>query len=114
MSPEFYRLVHVIGALMLFLGLGGVLVGGREGGKAPALYLAMHGIGLVAMLVAGIGFAHKSGLGFPNWMIAKLGCWVVLAAIPILVRKGVLIRSAAIVLVLALGAAAAWLATQPF
>lgn len=114
MSAEFYRLVHVIAVLMLFVGLGGVLAGTRDGGKAPPLYLALHGVGLLAMLIAGIGFAHKSGLGFPNWVIAKIGCWVILAAVPTLVRKGVLQRQVAVLLVVAIGGAAAWLATRPF
>ncbi len=115
MSPEFYRLLHVVGVLMLFLGLGGVLAGTRDGGKTPPLYLALHGLGLLVMLIAGIGFAHKSGLGFPSWMIAKIGCWVLLAALPTLVKKGLLIRTAAIVLVIAIGGAAVWLAqSKPF
>ncbi|MCA8965115.1 MAG: hypothetical protein H6838_08540 [Planctomycetes bacterium] len=115
MSPEFYRLLHVIGVLMLFLGLGGVLAGTRDGGKTPPLYLALHGIGLLVMLIAGIGYAHKSGIGFPSWVIAKIGCWVLLAALPTLVKKGLLIRPAAIALVIAVGAAAVWLAqSKPF
>jgi hypothetical protein len=116
MPPETYRLLHVVGALTLMVGLGGMLAtAGRDGGKPPMLFMALHGIGLLALLVAGIGFAHKSSLGWPNWMLAKIACWVLLAALPILVRRGVLPRGVAALLVIGLGALAAWLArAHPF
>jgi hypothetical protein len=75
MDPKYYQLIHVAAALLVFLGLGGMLTG--QGGKVSAM---LHGIGLLAMLVAGIGFAHKSGYGWPNWMIAKIGCWLLVGA----------------------------------
>ncbi len=115
MSPAFYLFAHVFGALMLLLGLGGILVGSRDAGKLPKLYVALHGVGLLLLLVAGIGYAHKMSWGFPNWMIAKIGCWVVLAAVPTLIKRGILIRTAALLLVLGIGAAAVWLAqAKPF
>jgi hypothetical protein len=116
MPPETYRFLHVFGALLLFLGLGGVFTtGARQGDKPSTLYLALHGIGLLLMLIAGIGFAHKSGLGWPGWMIAKIGCWVLIAAMPVLLRRGILPRTAVLVITLGLGAAAIWLVqTKPF
>jgi hypothetical protein len=83
MSPELYRLLHVTGALMLFLGLGGMLA--SEPGKGSKIYGMLHGIGWLVMLVCGIGFAHKTQLGWPNWMIAKVGILVLLGALPFLV-----------------------------
>src|SRR4030095_8360384 len=116
MPAETYRLLHVVGALMLMVGLGGILAtASRDGSKAPMLFMALHGVGLLTLLVAGIGFAHKSSLGWPNWMLAKIACWVLLAALPILVRRGVLPRGVAALLVIGLGALAAWLArVHPF
>lgn len=116
MSPELYRVLHVVGVLMLFLGLGGVLAaGGKDGGKPAGTYLALHGVGLLVMLVAGIGFVHKTALGWPNWLIAKIGCWLLLGAVPILVRRGALPRVLALLLTLGLGAAAVWLVQmRPF
>jgi|SRR5688572_3574274 hypothetical protein len=108
MSVEIYRVLHVLGVLMLFLGLGGIFA--QEPGKAAKAFLALHGLGLLVMLVAGIGSAHKGGLGWPGWMFAKMACWVVIAALPVLVRRGVVPRALGILLALALGAAAIWLA----
>lgn len=114
MSPELYRVLHVVGVLMLFLGLGGMFA--SEAGKGSKLFSMLHGIGLLLMLVAGIGFAHKSEppLGWPNWLLAKIACWIVVGALPVLVKRGVMPRLAGILLVLAVGAVAIWLAqTKP-
>lgn len=113
MSPELYKLLHVVGVLMLFVGLGGMFA--SDAGKAPKLFAALHGIGLLVMLVAGIGFAHKSGIGWPNWLIAKIACWVLMGALPVLVKKGIVPRVGGVLLALAIGATAAWLAqAKPF
>ncbi len=109
MTPELYRLLHVVGVLLLFLGLGGVL--SHEPGKAPKLSSALHGIGLLVLVVAGVGVMHKSEpkLEWQPWVFAKISVWVLLAALPILVSRGVLPRLFALLLVLGLGAGAAWL-----
>ena len=113
MSPELYRLLHVTGALMLFLGLGGMLA--SEPGKGSKIYGMLHGIGWLVMLVCGIGFAHKTQLGWPNWMIAKIGILVLLGALPFLTKRGVLPRPLAALLVIGLGAAAYYLVqSRPF
>ncbi|MBL8727004.1 MAG: hypothetical protein JNM25_01145 [Planctomycetes bacterium] len=116
MTPETYRLLHVVGVLLVFLGLGGVLAtAGGEGGRSPKLFLMLHGIGLLVMLVCGIGYVHKARLEWQNWLFAKIACWVLIGAIPFLVRRGVVPRVVAVVLVLGLGATAAWLARdKPF
>lgn len=116
MTPELYKLIHVVGVLFLFAGLGGVLAtSGKEGGKPSGLYMAMHGIGLLAMLVAGIGFVHKSGLAWQNWLSAKAGAWLLLAALPFLIRRGIVPRPLGLLLALALGAGAVYLAqVKPF
>lgn len=113
MSPELYRLLHVVGVVMLFLGLGGMFA--SEAGRTPRLFSVLHGVGLLLMLIAGIGFAHKSGLGWPNWMLAKIAIWVLIGALPALIKKGVVPRAGAVLLVLPLAAAAIWLAqAKPF
>lgn len=109
MSVEFYRIAHIVGVLMLFLGTGGMLAQGK-GGKAPAIFAILHGLGLLVMLVAGIGQAHKLGHGWPPWLLLKIGCWVVIAVLPTLYKRGVLARPVALLFALALGGVAIWLA----
>ena len=113
MSPEIYRLLHVVGVLFLFLGLGGSFaVSGKEG---RGLWMALHGIGLLVMVVAGVGVVHKAPLEWAGWLYAKIACWVVVAAVPFLVKSGVLPRFVGLLLALAVGGAAVWLAqTKPF
>lgn len=113
MSPEVYGLLHVAGVLMVFTGLGGLFA--SEPGKVSKWFPAMHGLGLLVVLVAGIGFAHKSGYPWDPWLIAKIACWVVIGAVPALMKRGVLPRFAALLLVLAVGVTATWLArVKPF
>jgi len=115
MTPEFYRVLHVVGVLVLFLGLGGALLGSKDG-KAPRSAMVLHGVGLLIMLVAGIGTVHKDdAVDWGNWLYAKIGCWVLIAAMPTLVKKRMVPGSVGLILVIALGAAAVWLAqTKPF
>jgi hypothetical protein len=113
MPVETYRLLHVAGVMMLFLGIGGILA--SEPGKGSKVFSALHGIGLLVMLVAGIGVVHKQPYEWHPWVIAKIACWVVLGALPVLVRRGVLPRIGALLLALAVGVTAAWLAlSKPF
>lgn len=109
MSPEISRLLHVVSLLLVFLGLGGLLA--HEPGKAPRWFGALHGIGLLGMAVCGVGLMHKSSpqLEWQPWVFAKIAGWLVLGAMPTLVKKGVLSRAAALLLALAVGAAGAWL-----
>ena len=115
MSPEIYRVLHATGALLLFLSLGGVLLA-PAGAKPSKAAMALHGIALLLMVVAGVGTVHKdASVDWGNWLYAKIGCWVFLAALPILVRKGMLPRMVALLLAIAAGAAAIWLAqAKPF
>lgn len=111
MSPEFYRVAHIVGVFMLFLGLGGLFAWVGRDEKAPKLFMMMHGLGLLLMIVAGIGRAHKLDYGWPAWLLLKIGCWLVIALLPTMARRGMLPRAAAVVLALALGGVAFWLAT---
>ena len=99
---------------MLFLSLGGVLLAPANAkGKLP---MVLHGIALLIMVVAGVGTVHKDpSVDWGNWLYAKIGCWVFLAALPVLVRKGMVPRMLGLLLAIAAGAAAVWLAqTKPF
>lgn len=43
--------------------------------------LAIAGILALVTLVGAFGLLQKLGLGYPGWAMAKLGCWVGLAAL---------------------------------
>jgi hypothetical protein len=113
-----YKLLHVVGLMLLFLGLGGMLFGARaEQDRAPAGTAALHGVGLLVMLVGGFGMMARLGIHWPwpGWLVAKLGVWLVIGALPVLVQRRLLPRGPAWLVAAGLGALAAWLAlSKPF
>ena len=94
LSYEVYKLVHVIGIIMIFVSLGGVMIHSFNGGtkvdnqwrKAAGI---THGIGLVLVLVAGFGLLARVGIGWPwpGWVIGKLVIWIVLGGLSGLIYK---------------------------
>lgn len=95
MSYEFYKIAHLLGIFLLTSGLMGVFFTVWSGtafqGKIKSMSFALHGIGLLIMLVSGFGLLARMGLvaGLPTWVYFKLGLWAFFAlAISVLKRKG--------------------------
>jgi hypothetical protein len=84
-----YRLIHFVGIMFLFLALGGLALHAANGGtkttnRARALVAATHGIALFIILLGGFGMLARLGIahtGFPGWVWAKFGIWLVLGAL---------------------------------
>lgn len=112
-----YKVLHVLGILMLFLAYGGVMIHAINGGtKATNSWrtpLAItHGLGLLFVLVGGFGLLARLGIAWPwpGWVLVKIGIWLIFAAV-----VGVAARSASLGkglwwLLLLLGALAAYMA----
>lgn len=113
MSAETYKIIHVVGLILLFMALGSTLLESRAPGqKPPRAAMILHGIGLLLMLVAGFGLLARTGITsfpWPIWVFVKFGVWVLLAALPIVVRKGLLPTAAGWIAAAALGGTAAWI-----
>ena len=114
MSLEFYRVLHAFGALLLFLSLGGILFAARDQ-HMPRIAMILHGVALLVMVFAGVGMVHQSAdtateISWGPGLYAKSGCWVLLAVMPTLLKKGLLGRYGALLLTIAAGGAAAWIA----
>ena len=118
MPYAIYKLLHVIGLMILFLGMGGMLLRARaEQDRAPKGTAALHGVGLFVMLVGGFGMMARLGIHWPwpGWLIAKLCVWLIIGALPVLVRRQVIPRGPAWLVAPGLGALAAWFAIgKPF
>ena len=110
-----YRVLHQIGIIVLFTGLGAALALARAP-KGRGIALAIHGIGLLMVLVAGFGLLAKARAGeWEGWIIAKVGIWLLVACLPMFARKGIVPVALAWVLGFALGGTAVWLAVmKPF
>lgn len=121
-SYSIYKVIHLVGVLMVFLSLGGAAGSAVNGAgkkytwKRPIVIT--HGIGLLLSLVGGFGLLARLGIvhgGLPGWVLAKLGIWFVFAAlVAVVVRKPRWAMSLWIVII-ALGGVATYLAgSKPF
>ncbi len=119
MSYEFYKVLHIVAALILFAALGGVAVhaingGPRASNAARRLLALLHGSALLVLVVAGFGLLARLDLmagGLAPWVYGKLALWLVAGAL--LTLPGRLPGLARPILALGLpvlGLLAAWLA----
>lgn len=115
MDPITYKILHVIGALFLFAGIGGLLGIGENRGQINKLVSIFSGIGLLLLLVAGMGLQAKLVQAWPLWLILKLVIWVVMIVIFVLAKKEKMAPKMAVWISLVLGAVVAWLClAKPF
>ena len=114
MTYELYKLLHILGVMLLFAGAGGlILLQVQESASARARKLAglTHGIALIVILIAGFGAVAKVGLSLTApWVVGKMVIWLIFGLLPLILRK--LPRQATLWWWLAavLGAVAAYLA----
>ena len=112
-----YKFIHFLGIIMIFVSLGGVMVHVFNGGaKADNVWRKpagiTHGIGLFLVLLGGFGMMARLGIQWPwpGWLFVKLVIWVLLGGITgLLYRLGVSGKSLWLVVML-LGAIAAYMA----
>jgi len=92
LSYECYKVVHLLGVIMLFLSLGGLVVASSitEIDRRWARRLGItHGLGLLMVLFAGFGMLAKLQImaHLPGWAIGKLIIWLCLGGMIALVRR---------------------------
>jgi hypothetical protein len=78
-----YQIIHLIGLAALAIGTGGMMANGNN----RKLFAIWQGIGLLVVLVAGFGMLAKGHMGMPHFAIVKSVLWVVVAALPVILRK---------------------------
>jgi hypothetical protein len=118
MSLETYRVLHVIGIILLFTSLGALAaVGASADHRLRKLAAIAHGVAVAVILVAGFGLLARLKMfgGFPVWVWLKLGIWFVLAMAVVPLRRKPEWSAALWLAMPVLGAVAAWLAVyKPF
>lgn len=86
-SYAVYKIVHLIGVLMVFMALGAVIANAisRQTAHAWRRPIAItHGVGMLLSLVGGFGLLARLGIahgGLPGWIYAKLGIWLFFGAL---------------------------------
>ena len=115
-SLSAYKLVHILGILLVFLSFGGLVLHAMNGGTKTTntgrrLVAIGYGLGLFLILLGGFGMLARLGIvqgGLPGWIWFKLVLWLAIGGLVALpYRKP---GSARLLWVLgpALGLLAAW------
>jgi hypothetical protein len=91
-----FKLLHLLGILCLFSGIGGMffasyLEAGAANRSVLRLPRMLHGLGMLFILVGGFMMVHALGLhgenGVPLWVKLKLGILVLFGPLIVLVRS---------------------------
>lgn len=117
-----YKVMHLLGILMLFLAYGSVINHAINGGtKTTNIWrfssAVTHGLGLLLTLVGGFGLLAKIGISWPwpGWVIVKVVIWLLLAVVVGLAARSAVLGKGLWWLLLLLGALAAYMAgVKPF
>ncbi len=98
MSYQVYKIIHIVGIIFLFASLGGMMLHMMNGGTKASngsrkITAITHGLAMFAILLGGFGLIARVGIShggpYPTWLFVKLGVWLVLGFIPVLIwRKG--------------------------
>ncbi len=112
-----YKLIHLLGIFLTLCGIGGLwamALAAADSGKHPArrILLTTHGVALLLVLLGGFGMLARLGISgaWPTWIWIKLVVWLVLAILPVLIRRARRAVSPLFFLAPLLAAVAAWAA----
>ena len=109
MDPGIYKIIHFIGIIALFLGIGSLISSDPKKPAALRRPAMIHGIGVLLLLVSGFGLSAKLKIGFPTWMIAKLVILLLLGAMIVVIKRKLLPAPVVYLLAIVLGGIAAYL-----
>jgi hypothetical protein len=92
LSYQTYKMVHYLGFMLLFIGIGSVitstLLGHLLQGTARRVAFMAHGLGMFFILLGGFGMLARLQLdGIPAWIYVKLGVWTVMGFSIALARR---------------------------
>lgn len=123
MPHSFYNFLHLVGIFLVLFSLGAIVLhtfnGGTKNYSARKWIAILHGTGLLIIFVAGFGLIARLGLVgqgvWPNWILIKLGVWITLGLMPILLYRKPKLSVLWGVLTILLASLAAWVAiNKPF
>jgi hypothetical protein len=83
MDHNTWKIIHLVGIAALSLGVGGMMADGKN----RRLFAIWQGVGLLIMLVSGFGLLAKLQLGFPHFAMVKTLLWLLIGAMPVLLRR---------------------------
>ncbi|HUP20110.1 MAG TPA: hypothetical protein VM778_09175 [Gemmatimonadota bacterium] len=119
LSYQFYNLVHILGLVLLMLGIGGIALsappsverGPAWSRRAGAVF---HGLGIFLILLGGFGMRARlgivQGMSWPGWVWVKIVVWGTLGVVALLPRRFPRTAGPIFLLVPVLAAVAAYMA----
>lgn len=87
MSYIIWKVLHVLGALLLFTALGAMIADQLRGVRSGARAGATHGAALVLLLLTGFAILGVQHLQMGLWVWLKLGIWLLLGAALSVIRR---------------------------
>ena len=79
-----YKVMHLAGVMMLFLGLGGAIIrSANKANRGRIIAGITSGTGLLLILISGFGMM----VGWPFWIILKIVIWVAIGASIALINR---------------------------
>ena len=79
MNPLIYSVAHVLSAFVLVAFSFQAFIAPKPENKRRLMMYT--GIASLLMLVAGFGLQAKLNVGFPLWLLIKIGCWLGVSAL---------------------------------
>ena len=121
-SLETYKILHLLGVMMVYMAYGAALQSATQGTTLDAPVERkrrgmIHGIGLAIVLVGGFGMLARLGSSWPfaPWVFIKLASWLALGGLIMWARKQPERAGMIFWLCLFLGGVAVWAALyKPF
>lgn len=117
LSYPVYKVVHILGVFLLIGGLGALWAMAASATDesrraARKLLLAVQGVAMFLILLAGFGMLARLGISgsWPLWVWIKIAIWILLGALPVLLRRPARPIGPVFFLIPALGVLAAWAA----
>lgn len=93
MSYGFYKVLHLSALFGVFMSLGALSLHYMNHKDGPFLNkrwtLILHGIGMLIVFVAGFGLMARIGITtpWPLWIYLKMLVWLVIGAMPFLIKR---------------------------
>lgn len=112
MSLQFYKVIHILGFIMLAMAIGGVAFGGAARKQTGIL----HGIGLLLLFIAGFAMIAKLQVSYVSgWILAKMVIWLIFGGSIAILKKNQAKAETVMWVLIVLGTTAGYLAIyKPF
>lgn len=121
MSYEVYKIIHLVGIVLVLTGLTGMLsvkmAGANLEGATRRLVFLSHGIGLLFVLVSGFGLLARLNMAqsMPNWVFGKIAIWLIFGGVAAVIKRKAKVGTFNYLALVGIFAVAAYLAVaKPF